>query len=96
MQIIHKTRHGDWMNQRDPGFELAGYPPYSGQVHGRDTDSWIFENYSLGLNPNRDAWANWFTASSRRVIHEKMSAMIAFYNNELDRYAANYLGDKNR
>ena len=78
-QIITPDQHGDWLKQRGDEFsdfiilgdKKGDYPK-------------LFENYSLGLGTNRDAWCY---NSSNKSVNINMQSMINFYNSELDRYA---------
>ncbi|MFQ0812711.1 damage-inducible protein [Brucella anthropi] len=77
-QTITPDDHGDWLNQRDDGFQkfLA-----LGDKKGGGAK--LFENFSLGVATNRDAWTY---NSSREAVTTNMSAMIGFYNRELERF----------
>jgi len=79
-QTITPDQHGDWLNQRDDSF--SKYIVF-GDKKGRGIK--LFDNYSLGLGTNRDAWCY---NASRETVNTNMQRMIAFYNTELDRYAA--------
>ena len=78
-QVITPDQHGDWLKQRGDEFsdfiilgdKKGDYPK-------------LFENYSLGLGTNRDAWCY---NSSNKSVNINMQSMINFYNSELDRYA---------
>ena len=71
--------HGDWLKQRDGSFEAF---LCLGDKDKKE-DSVLFENYSRGLETNRDAWA---FNSSRAALSENMKNMIEFYNSELRRF----------
>lgn len=47
----------------------------------------LFENFSLGVVSNRDAWVYNFCKQSMTA---NMSGMIEFYGSELDRFNAEY------
>ncbi len=79
-QTITPDQHGDWLNQRDDGFSEY---IVLGDKKGGGTK--LFDNYSLGLGTNRDAWC--YNASRASVI-TNMQRMIKFYNTELDRFIA--------
>ena len=75
---IQPDEHGDWLNHRDPGFsQLLAL----GQKRGEE-DLCVFENFSLGLVTNRDAWCY---NPSRSQLLSNMKRMIAFYNKEVER-----------
>ncbi|WP_142415972.1 DEAD/DEAH box helicase [Bartonella massiliensis] len=81
-QTITPDEHGDWLNQRNSDFEkfLA-----LGDKKGRDKR--LFENFSCGIVTSRDAWAY---NASREALESNMSHMIAFYNNEVERFNSAY------
>ena len=76
-QTITPDAHGDWLRQRDDGF--AEYIVL-GDKKGSDLK--LFENFSLGVVTNRDAWC--YNASKASVT-ANMTRMIAFYNAEVQR-----------
>lgn len=89
-QKIAPDEHGDWLKQRDVGFErfIA--------LGDKKTDGpRLFENFSLGVVTNRDAWTYNF---SKSTLGSNMSRMIAFYNAEAEKFnAAQYgLGTKDK
>ncbi|MHC9237380.1 type ISP restriction/modification enzyme [Pseudooceanicola sp. 502str34] len=69
----------DWIGQRDASFSkyLA-----IGDKQRRESVA-IFENFSLGVTTNRDAWA---VNYSKKSVSENMQRMIEFYDDELDRF----------
>ena len=71
--------HGDWINQRDESFD-AFIKIGDKRVK---TSAVLFENYSLGINSNRDAWAYNF---SKKQLGKNMDATISFYNSEIERF----------
>lgn len=81
---ITPDSHGDWIKQREESF---GRFLVLGDKTG--TEPALFESYSLGVNTARNAWVY---GSSRRCVGEQMSSMIAFYNEELDRFGAAHPG----
>ena len=83
-QHVTPDAHGDWLNQRDDGF--AEYLPL-GDKKG-DADS-LFDNFSLGVVTNRDAWCY---NPSKDAVARNMKRMIAFYNSEVTRYQAACVG----
>jgi len=77
---IEPDAHNDWLRQRDNSFEKF-------MVLGSKQDKLsdvIFENYSLGVGTNRDAWC--FNHSAHN-LSTKMSEMIQCYNSEVERFA---------
>ncbi|MDR7281303.1 putative helicase [Pseudomonas corrugata] len=77
-QSITPDAHGDWVSQRDGSF---GEFIVIGDKRGGATK--LFENYSCGVQTNRDAWV--FNASHTKIA-SNMQRMIAFYNAEVDRF----------
>jgi len=69
----------DWINQRDKGFDKF---IRMGDKKNK-TNAVLFENYSLGINSNRDAWAYNF---SQKQLLVNMESTIEFYNSEVERY----------
>nr|WP_321255755.1 type ISP restriction/modification enzyme [uncultured Pseudodesulfovibrio sp.] len=79
-QIISPNQHGDWLKQRDSNISdyiLIGDKKGKGEK--------LFENYSLGVVTNRDAWCY---NASRDVVSKSISRMIAFYNDEVKKFEA--------
>ncbi|MGD9773876.1 DEAD/DEAH box helicase [Diaphorobacter sp.] len=76
--------HGDWLKQRDDSFGEF-------MVLGdKKTDgAKLFDNYSLGVATNRDAWA--YNASQAKV-QANMTSMVGFYNAEVQRFNAAHPG----
>lgn len=76
-QSITPDDHGDWLRQRDDSFAehiVLGDKKNNGLT--------LFDNYSLGVATNRDAWV--YNASQAKVV-TNMQAMIDFYNAEVQR-----------
>ena len=84
--LIVPDEHGDWLNQREAGFEefIAMGDKKSGEPA-------IFDLYSNGVKTNRDAWA--FNAS-RAALAANMERTIDSYNAEVKRYAKSHKGQK--
>jgi predicted helicase len=81
-QEVIPDSYGDWIGQRDAGF--AQYLP----LGDKKSDSVkIFENFSLGVATNRDAWCY---NASRSNVSINMERMIAFYNRETDRFSRQF------
>ena len=76
---IVPDEHGDWLDQRDPGF---GAYPKIGDKRDR-TGNVLFQNYSLGVITKRDAWCVNF---SRKALTANIEATISFYNSEVARW----------
>lgn len=73
--------HGDWLKQRDDS--VAGYISIGDK---KDKDALVlFETYSRGLETARDVWC--FSAS-RRKLEQNIRHTIAYYNDQLDRFAS--------
>jgi len=77
-QIIAPNEHGDWLRQRDTGFEKYF-------VMGNKTGEAMFEDYTYGPITQRDAWVYNF---SKTVLSSQMKAMLAIYDAERRRYQA--------
>lgn len=78
-QTITPDEHGDWLNQRDDSFErhiVLG-------SKGRNAESLVlFDNYSLGVGSNRDAWVY---NSSITKLQRNIGVTSSFYNEEVTR-----------
>ena len=77
-QTITPDEHGDWLKQRSSSFAehiVLGDKKGGGLK--------IFDNYSLGVVTNRDAWAY---NHSQSKVQSNMQAMIDFYNSEVLRF----------
>ena len=76
---ITPDEHGDWLEQRGPSFEthlrIGDKQDKTGHA--------LFENYSLGVATNRDAWC---INPSRTALTENIESTIDFYNSELSRW----------
>lgn len=71
--------HNDWINQRDDSFN-----EHISIGDKKDKSSiTVFDNYSLGVNTNRDIWCY---NSSKNAVADNMESTIEFYTNELKRY----------
>lgn len=77
-ETIIPDEHGDWLRQRDNSF---GKFIVLGDKKGDGPK--LFENFSLGIVTNRDAWAY---SASRRKLEANMSGMIGYYNAEVSRF----------
>ena len=76
---INPDKHGDWVNQRDDSF---GEFISLGDKKDKSSVT-VFENFSLGVATNRDAWCYNF---SKQRLTNNMSGMVEFYNHEVLRY----------
>ena len=76
---ITPDSHGDWLDQRDDSFEaflkLGGKRDKTGDA--------CFEDYSLGVATNRDAWC---INPSRQALKRQIQAAISFYDMEQMRW----------
>ena len=78
---INPDQHNDWVGQRDDSFS-----EFISLGDKRDENAVaIFENYSSGVKTNRDAWCY---NSSKSLLTDNISRMVAFYNTEVMRYQA--------
>lgn len=83
-QPITPDAHGDWLQQRDDSFSEF---IVLGDKKGTATK--LFDNFSLGVVTNRDAWCY---NSSKAGVTVNMSRMIDFYNAELTRFNVSHIG----
>ncbi len=83
-QLIIPDEHGDWLKQRDGSFE-----DYIVLGDKKGTAPKLFENFSLGVVTNRDAWCY---NASKTAVSTNMERMISSYNQEADRLAQAYPG----
>ena len=83
-QAITPDQHGDWLNQRDDSF---GEHIVLGDKKGDALK--LFDNFSLGVVTNRDAWAY---NASKSAVESNMRSMIGFYNGEVRRLNRDYPG----
>ncbi len=77
-QVITPDDHGDWLRQRDDSFG-----EYIALGDKKSDGGKLFDNFSLGVVTNRDAWT--YNASKSKV-QANMSSMIGFYNAEVKRF----------
>ena len=76
-RTITPDQHHDWVGQRDDSFSefiSMGDKKNKGKLT-------IFNNYSLGIATNRDAWCY---NSSTRAITDNLTKTIDYYNQEVD------------
>lgn len=74
--------YGDWLGKRDNSFSEF---IVLGDKAGSETR--LFDNFSLGVVTNRDAWCY---NSSDRLVSVNMKRMIGFYNKEVGRFNREY------
>lgn len=77
-KTIVPDEHGDWLGQRDDGF--AEFIVLGDKRGGSGK---LFENFSLGVATGRDAWCY---NGSKECLTANMERMIAFYNQEVERF----------
>lgn len=79
-EIITPNEHGDWINHRDEKYDT--YQPIGDKAtKGKQATPGIFENYSAGLQTNRDAWVYNFSKSQ---VEAHTQRMINEYNNNVE------------
>ena len=79
-RIIKPDAYGDWINQRDPGFDTY---MRLGDKKTKGVET-VFRLYSNGLKTNRDAWCY---NASRAELESNVRRSLEFYNGEVERYA---------
>jgi predicted helicase len=79
-KVLVPNEEGDWINQRNPEFNLF----FAMGSKDNLEESSIFSTYSLGVVTNRDPWAYSFSADS---LTENMDRLITSFNNETTRFA---------
>lgn len=83
-RLVQPDQHGDWLNQRDDRFgEYIALGDKKGGVRK------LFDNFSLGVVTNRDAWCY---NASKADVKSNMSRMIDFYNSEVVRMSEAFPG----
>ena len=85
--MITPDRNHDWLNQEDSDFDRF---LVLGSKKSQTTR--LFENYSLGVATNRDAWCY---NASKHTVERNIRSMIAFYHSERARYQATSPSCKN-
>jgi predicted helicase len=78
-QDIIPDQFNDWINQRDENFDIF---INMGDKKNKNAVT-IFDNYSTGINSNRDAWCYNF---SKNTVLKNISSTIDFYNQEAIRF----------
>src|SRR5699024_3752818 len=79
-QIITPNENADWINQRDGLFD--SYLPLTPEKKFNTKSQSIFCTNYIGVCTNRDAWAYNFSFDGLR---KNVSAMMNFYNSEMER-----------
>ncbi|WP_233842302.1 type ISP restriction/modification enzyme [Dyella sp. 2HG41-7] len=89
-QTIQPDAHGDWLRQRDAGFEQ--FISMGDKKGGGDR---LFENFSQGVTTARDAWCY---NSSKATLTRNMQSFIEFYDEQVTHFenACAGLGRKER
>lgn len=78
-QAISPDEHGDWFGQR-----TAGFAEFIKMGAKRDRDALtLFSTYSMGVKTNRDDWVYNYSLTA---LKRRLASMIAFYNEELNRF----------
>ena len=83
-QPITPDQHGDWLSQRDDSFSQH---IVLGDKKGDALK--LFDNFSLGVATNRDAWCY---NASKLAVTANMARMTDFYNSEVTRFAEAHAG----
>jgi len=79
---IKPDDRGDWLNQRDAGFEK-----FVVMGDKKTNEITIFDSYSTGVATGRDTWCYNF---SRTNLEKNIRRTVDFYNAELERFNAAY------
>ena len=77
-QIITPNEYGDWIGQRSDAFMTLR--PLA-QTGGTDTP--VFNQQTLGLATNRDAWCY---GSSRKQLEQNIKDSVSFYNEQVAQF----------
>ena len=77
--ITPNEKH-DWINQRDGLFDTL--LPLAPEKKFDAKSKSVFSTYAIGIATNRDAWVMGF---SKEQVSENMQAMIAFYNQQIEK-----------
>ena len=75
---ITSNEHGDWVNQRDDGYD-AFQAIGDKATKGTSGTVAMFENYSGGLKSNRDVWVYGFSAAA---VEAQVQLLISTYETE--------------
>lgn len=80
--IIKPDVHNDWLRQRDSTFDA-----FIKIGDKKSKEPTLFDNYSLGLVTNRDAWCFNY---DKDTIETNMKKMASFYNEQVNAFTAKY------
>ena len=83
LEILHPNEEGDWISQRNHVFGglIATVSAKKFDIKCRS----YFTVNSLGVNTNRDSWVY---NSSKKEVKQNIERMVAFYNDQVDRFKA--------
>ncbi len=84
-QHLKPNSNHDWLNQRDPAFEVF---VVLGDKKGNSTRT-VFETHSLGVGTNRDAWCYNY---SRKTLFGNIGRLIDFYNAQVSAFHHRHQG----
>ncbi|MDQ0340930.1 putative helicase [Caldalkalibacillus uzonensis] len=87
---IKPNKSYDWINQRSDQFTT--FPSMGNKDKNAVRHDVIFNEYSLGVSTNRDAWVYNY---SHDDLEENISTMIDEYNKAVETYHAGDISDKN-
>ena len=82
-QVIAPDRYGDWINQRNDGFQILRPLVRSDSVTESDAPAPVFNISSPGLNTGRDAWCY---NSSAEKLRANIRNSIEFYNEQVKEF----------
>lgn len=82
LKELQPNEHGDWINERNSAFD--DFIPLEPEKKFNLSTKSFFNTYAVAVNTGRDAWCYNFSKSK---LAENISAMIAFYNSEVVKYA---------
>lgn len=83
-QQIIPDEHGDWLKQRDSGFERL-----IALGNRRENEVTVFDSFSQGVLTARDSWVS---NSSQKTLTQNVQKMIGLYNSELERFDLAHAG----
>ncbi|WP_114965592.1 DEAD/DEAH box helicase [Alkalilacustris brevis] len=86
---VSPNENHDWINQRDESF--SAFIPMGDKKNSARTA--LFENYSLGVATNRDAWCVNF---SEEQLRTNIDILLSYYNDERRRVSAIDAGRKDK
>jgi len=77
-QTITPDIHGDWLNQREEGFDRF-LPMGDTKNKNKVGNTGMFINFSNGVKTQRDAWCN---HASRKILLKNVKSLITFYEGQ--------------